>query len=123
MTKPLALLFCEQRIPGNRLALRLEDLGYRVKAAAMEELVRVAMQSKPMVLIMDVPSEHSGLLQAIRGMKSEEATKHIPILALVEKRNGKLQKLILDAGAKLVAAADGALAQLPQLLTQLLDGD
>ena len=123
MTKPLALLFCEQRIPGNRLALRLEDLGYRVQSAGADDLARAAIKSRPMVLIVDVPSEQLGLLQAIRTLKSDEATKHIPILAFVENGNRKLQKLTLDAGAKLVAAADGALAQLPQLLTQLLDGD
>src|SRR3954471_11529819 len=59
MTKPLALVFYERLMPGSQLVNRLQDLGYRVSTCT--DLACVLAQAEtelPMVLVMDLTSDH-----------------------------------------------------------------
>ncbi|MDB6037528.1 MAG: hypothetical protein JWM99_1369 [Verrucomicrobiales bacterium] len=124
MTKPLALVFYEELLPGSQLVNRLQDLGYRVQTVVqLGELLTAAEKEKPMVLLMDLKAASGDIAGAIRQIKSGPQTSHLPILAFTGKKNRELQKSATAAGASLVAFDDAILKQLPQLLEQVLQVD
>jgi PleD family two-component response regulator len=124
MTKPLALIFYEQLLPGSQLVNRLQDLGYRPQVVTdSQQLFQQARESLPLVILCDLGSEKTGVCRQIEQIRAETATAHIPILAFGTKKEPKLQADAREAGANLVAADEGLLAQLPQLLDQVLQVD
>jgi CheY-like chemotaxis protein len=124
MTKPLALVFYEELLPGSQLVNRLQDLGYRVQTILqLSELAGAAEKEKPMVLLMDLKTASGDVGAAIRQIRTSAQTSHLPILAFTGKRNRKLQESATEAGASLVAFDDAILKQLPQLLEQVLQVD
>jgi CheY-like chemotaxis protein len=124
MTKPLALVFYEELLPGSQLVNRLQDLGYRVHTVLqLSELAGAAEKEKPMVLLMDLKTAAGDVGAAIRRIRTSAQTSHLPILAFTGKRNRKLQESATEAGASLVAFDDAILKQLPQLLEQVLQVD
>ena len=106
-------------MPGSTLANRLRDMNYRVHAAtSLGELVEVAQAEGPMVLLLDVSGEGDEVLAAIRELRSNQQTAHLPILAFAEDE--RRQEQARSAGATL-AAGDAALAtHFEQLLEQVL---
>ncbi|MBU6399946.1 MAG: hypothetical protein KGS61_06490 [Verrucomicrobia bacterium] len=124
MTKPLALIFYEQLLPGSQLVNRLQDLGYRVLTVTdMAQLIEQAEQAKPLVVITDLASSKQDLCGAIGRLRQNGATRHLPVLAFAPHRNARLQAAARTAGATLVASDTAILAQLPQLLDQVLQLD
>ena len=124
MTKPLALLFYENLLPGSQLVNRLQDLGYRVQTMADTRLlVEQAQQAKPLVVIVDLTSPEQDVCAAITAMKQQPATAHLPILAFTSRKNTRLQAAAQSAGATLVASDNAILDQLPQMLDQVLQVD
>lgn len=119
MTQPLALIFYKKLLPGSTLANRLRDLNYRVHAASdLAELVAVAQSEGPMVLLMDVSAEGGESVEAVRQLRSDSKTAHVPILAFAEDE--QRQEAARTAGATL-AASDAAMAShFEQLLEQVL---
>ena len=124
MTKPLAVVFYEELLPGSQLVNRLQDLGYRVLTVLqLSELAGTAEKEKPMVLLMDLKTASGDATAAIRRIRTGKQTSHVPILAFTGKKNLKLQENATEAGASLVAFDDAILKQLPQLLEQVLQVD
>lgn len=124
MTKPLALVFYENLLPGSQLINRLQDLGYRVLSFHDGYLLEdQAEREKPLVIITDLYSKKDDVCAAIKKLKENPATKHIPVLAFTSEENPALQEKAHQAGATLVASAAGILEQLPQLLDQALQVD
>ena len=124
MTKPLALVFYEELLPGSQLVNRLQDLGYRVQTVVeLAELLSAAEKEKPMVLLMDLKTASGDIAAVIRLIKNGQQTNHLPILAFTGKKNRELQQSATAAGASLVAFDDAILKQLPQLLEQVLQVD
>jgi len=124
MTKPLALVFYERLMPGSQLVNRLHDIGYRVSAVTdLGALIPHAQKETPMVIVMDLTSEHGDVNTVIKDLRAGDGTAHIPIIAFTSKTNKKAQNAAVDAGAKLVAVDDAILPQLPQLLEQALEVD
>jgi len=125
MTKPLALIFYEQLLPGSQIANRLQDLGYRVKSIAQGELLIEEMhREKPLLVVLDLSSHlGEGICPIIKQAKRTDGINHIPVLAFARRDQTDLQRLATSAGATLVAFEDGILRQLPQLLDQLLQVD
>ncbi len=124
MTKPLALLVYEKLLPGSQLVNRLQDLGYRVQTMTDSvELVPQAEREKPLMIIIDLTANQDDLCRAIKQIKDNPATDHIPILALTGNQNPDLQTIAHEAGATLVASDQAILAQLPQLLDQIVRVD
>jgi len=119
VTQPLALIFYKKLLPGSTLANRLRDLNYRVHAASdLAELVAVAQSEGPMVLLMDVSAEGGESVEAVRQLRSDSKTAHVPILAFAEDE--QRQEAARTAGATL-AASDAAMAShFEQLLEQVL---
>ncbi len=124
MTKPLALIFYEELLPGSQLVNRLQDLGYRVKTVTnASKLLSAAEEQKPMVILADLKSDSSDIALIIDEIRSSPKTSHLPILAFTGKKDRKLQEKATKAGASLVAFEDAILQQLPQLLEQVLQVD
>ena len=121
MTKPLALIFYERLMPGSQLVNGLQDLGYRVQTVSdVQTLVLQSLQEKPMVVVADLAATNGDVCAAIRELKRNPETKHIPIIAFTDLKNEKLQAVATAAGASIVAGSDAILDQLPQLLDQAL---
>lgn len=111
----------ENLLPGSQLADRMKEQGYRVIVrTGSEGLVEQAVQEMPLVVIMDLASKQGDLCPAIRELKSNPATNHIPVLAFSNNQNNSLQTAASEAGAAMVASDQAILAQLPALLEQLL---
>lgn len=125
MTKPLALIFYEELLPGSQIANRLQDLGYRVHAIANgKTLVEQMRAEKPLLAILDLSTQLGmGICPIIKQAKETDDVSHIPILAFARRDQKALQEAANGAGATLVAFEDGILRQLPQLLEQLLQVD
>ena len=121
MTTPLALAFYENLLPGSQLVNGLQDLGYRVQTINdLKTLVAQSMQEKPMVVIADLAVTNGDVCAAIRELKRNPETRHIPIIAFADLKNEKLQAAATAAGATIVAGSDAILDHLPQLLDQAL---
>ncbi len=122
MTKPAALIHYESLLAGNQLVNRLQDLGYRVVVVAdVMSLVQRAEEEKPMVFVASLGSAASRVSEAVRALKLNKATAHIPILAFAKETDRTLAEAARKAGATLVAGEAGILTQLPQLLDQVLE--
>jgi len=121
MTIPLALMVYENLLPGSQLADRMKERGYRVIVrVGSEGLVEQATREMPLVVIMDLAGKQGDLCPAIRELKSNPATSHIPVLAFSNSQNASLQVAASEAGASMVASDQAILGQLPALLEQLL---
>jgi len=121
MTTPLALVFYENLLPGSQLVNRLQDLGYRVQTLNdAQTLVLLALQEKPLVVVTDLASVNTDVCAIIRELKRNPETRHIPIIAFTDLKDGKLQSAATTAGATMVAGNDAILDQLPELLEQAL---
>ena len=119
MTQPLALIYYQKLLPGSTLANRLRDLNYRVHAAAnLGELVSVSQTEGPMLLLIDASGEGEEVFDALRKLRSEAKTAHVPILAFAETEP-RLESA-RTAGAT-VAATDAAMGtHFEQLMEQAL---
>lgn len=122
MTKPVALIHYQNLLTGNQVLNRLRDLGYQ--AQAVSELAQLGDQAaahKPMVAVVCLDREEPQLPTAIKSLKANPATSHVPVLVLVKHGEARLAAQARTAGAKLVADDGGTLGQLPQLLDQVLE--
>jgi PleD family two-component response regulator len=121
MTKPLALVFYENLLPGSQLMNRLQDLGYRVIAFHDSYLLEdQSEREKPLVVIADVTSRKTDVCGAIKKLRENPATQHIPVLAFASAGNEEIMAKARESGANLVADAAGISDQLPQLLEAVL---
>jgi PleD family two-component response regulator len=121
VTKPLALLFYENLMPGSQLANRLADMGWRVKVENMAASVPgSAKVDPPMVILAELALRHGDFCEVIRKLKGQPETSHIPVLGWAPIRNTRLQDAATTAGAALVAADSAILDQLPRLIDHVL---
>lgn len=122
MTKPLALIVYENLLPGTQLVTRFEDLGYRVQTLPNAiELAAQAQELKPIVIVVDLDTRRSDPCAAIRALKENSVTTHIPVIAYARHRSESIQAAAYAAGAALVANDTTIVPHLPQFLEQALD--
>lgn len=123
MTQPLAIVFYEKLLPGSQLVNRLQDLSYRVQAVTDPALLQETVQREmPMLLLADL-SSRANISKVIAGLKADQATAHIPVIAFAEEKALAQLAEAQKAGAAL-AVSDAALTSyLPQLLNQALHID
>ncbi len=121
MTSPLALLLYERLLPGSALGNKLRDQGYRIQHLTDATcLAASAEQERPLVVLVDLELKNTDTCGAIRSLKANPATAHLPILAFSSPRHEKLQADALAAGATLIASDEAILAQLPAMLDQAM---
>jgi response regulator RpfG family c-di-GMP phosphodiesterase len=120
MSKPLALVYYSNLLPGSQLANRLQDLGYRVQSLDTVALLPPACErEKPLVVIAELlPATDA--CAAIAQLKNNPATQHIPVLAFSPVHDAATQALAIEAGVALLAGNAAISEQLPQLLDQIL---
>lgn len=120
MSKPLALVYYANLMPGSQLAGRLQDLGYRVQTVNHAALLPAACESDmPLVVIAEL-APAPDVCAAVASMKANPATEHIPVLGFARAHNASAQTMARQAGVALLAADAGIAEQLPQLLDQIL---
>ena len=121
MTQPLALVVYEKLLPGTQIVNRLQDLNYRVRAVTdSNNLVNVARQEKPMLVLADLESSKSDVCKVIAELRKDAATQHIPVIAIAREGDPALLKAARAAGATLVAGDAAILNHLSQFLDQAL---
>jgi CheY-like chemotaxis protein len=121
MSKPVALLYYSNLLPGTQLGIRLEDLGYRVETLSqLSTLRQVCERQKPMVVVAEI-SRDPKTCAAIAALRKDAATKHIPVVAYTATHDAQLQAEAQQAGVTLLASSTAMIEQLPQLLDQALE--
>ena len=121
MTKPLAFVLYEAILPGSQIVNRLQDMGYRVQTVSdPRSLTALAALERPMIVLADLHSSSANVPEAIRDLRANPETSHIPVLGFVAPEHQELQEAAASAGATLVAGSTEILDQLPELLDQAL---
>jgi CheY-like chemotaxis protein len=124
MTEPLALILYEKLLPGSQLVNRLQDLHYRVQTVAdADQLVEVAEQAKPLVVLADLDSTHQDICAALGRLRQHAATAHLPIIGFTTDPGGGLQTAATAAGVTLTVSDAAILHQLTECLDQALQLD
>ena len=108
-------------MPGSQLVNRLQDLNYRVQPLTdANQLAACAQSEGPMLIVADLESSHADICAIIAGVRRSPDTAHIPILAFADETAEPLQAAARQAGATVVVSNPALLAQLPDLLEQVL---
>ncbi len=128
MTKPLALVFYESLLTGNQLINRLGDLEYRTQTVGdIGQLPSLAARELPLVVLVEVGALAERVLAAIRSLRAESATSHIPVVAYLNTRDHKEEPRLTEtaraAGATVVVAEGALLAHVEVVLDQALRVD
>lgn len=81
------------------ISLNLQQQGYRVVTASDgEQAVRVAAQTNPDVILMDIGMPEMDGLAAARRIRESESLKSVPIIAVTAFSTGGFQRAAYDAG-------------------------
>lgn len=124
MTKPLAVLLHEKAMPGSKLVSKFEEMDYRVMTVIDPgDLVALALKERPMLVVADLTNRRGDVLVAIGGLRAEESTAHIPVLAYTPREDEKLREAALKAGVKVLATDATILPHLPQFVEHALQLD
>jgi CheY-like chemotaxis protein len=124
MAQPLALFLYEKLLPSGQLVNRFQDKGYRVQSIGTPgTLVAHADREKPMVLMVDLESRQNDVCEAIRQLRGNTSTAHIPVIAYGPASKTALQEEARTSGATLVVTDAAILVHLDQFLDQALQVD
>jgi DNA-binding response OmpR family regulator len=120
MSKPLALLYYSNLMPGGQLANRLQDLGYRVQMLAdMAALAETCQKEKPLVVVAELLPDGPAF-DSIAQLRMDPATRHIPVLGWSAAQDVAQQLQASEAGVSLLAGTAAIAEHLPRLLDQVL---
>jgi CheY-like chemotaxis protein len=121
MTQPLALVVYEKLLPGSQLVNRLQDLNYRTQTVSdPSQLLASAVQSKPMLVFVDLEVRGKDVLGTITQLKQNPATGHIPVIGFSGQGAPELEAAARTAGVNVLATEAALLNHLPLLLEQAL---
>jgi CheY-like chemotaxis protein len=121
MSKPLALVYYSNLLPGSQLTNRLQDVGYRVQSLnSVAALAPACERDKPLVLIAEL-SPPDEVCAAVLQLKSNPATQHISVLAFSLSPDDTTLAKARQAGVNLMVGTAAITEHLPQLLDQILD--
>jgi len=121
MTQPLALVLYHRLLPGTQLVNRLQDLQYRVETLTdPARLTECAEQTKPMLVLADLDAPQQDVCGAIRRLKQNPATQHLPVIGFLGEESAALQDQARQAGASLVVSSTAILQHLSECLDQAL---
>jgi CheY-like chemotaxis protein len=120
MSKPLALLYYSNMMPGTQLSNQLQDLGYRVQTLPdMLGLAEVCQLEKPLVVVAEIVPG-SPACASIARLRKDPATQHIPVLGYAAAQDPAQQTEARQAGVTLLAGTAAITEHLPRLLDQVL---
>ncbi len=122
--EPLALLLYQKLLPGSQLVNRLQDLRYRVQTLSTSSgLSEAAEKALPMVLLVDLAGTDPEVLNELRRLRQNPATRHIPIIAFGVSEAAASQQAALDAGVTLMVSETAILNHLQECLNRALEVD
>jgi two-component system cell cycle response regulator DivK len=109
-----------QRIANQRA---LSKAGYDViQAEDGEEGLRVARESIPDLILLDMMLPKISGLEVLRILKLEPLIKHIPVIVLTGLGQGNEAKLLQDGAAAFLLKSEKSLENNSLLLIQTVDG-
>src|SRR3974390_2294259 len=115
--EPLALILYEKILPGPQLVNRLQDLKYRVQNLTdPSQLVECAKEMKPMLVLADLDSTNNNICAALRRLRKNAATQHLPIIAFAAEKTPEIEASAQAAGVNLVVTHAAILTHLSQFL-------
>ncbi len=115
------MLSTENAVLGSRLATRLSELGYQTRTVGdLSDLFAQVEREKPFLLVAELGASRKKMLEGVRLMRSNEATRHILVLGIDRSTKEPVSDDALAAGVTLVTMESRILEQLPDLLEQLL---
>jgi CheY-like chemotaxis protein len=120
MSKPLALVYYSNLLPGSQLTGLLQDLDYRVQSVSSATLLPDACATEMPLVVLAELVPPADACAAIARLKANPATQHIPVLGFSRAPDAAVQTQAREAGVTLLAADAGLAEQLPQLLEQIL---
>jgi PleD family two-component response regulator len=121
MSKPLALVYYSNFMPGSQLANRLLDLGYSVQILNQAAAIAPACErDKPLVLVAELWPQ-TEICAAVAQVKSNPVTEHISVLGYSLTQDEPIQAKAREAGVNLLAGTAAIAEYLPQLLDQILN--
>lgn len=125
MTRPLALIFYEGLLAGNQLINRLDALEYRTQSVSdLGQLHEMAARERPLVVLLELGALADRVCAAIRSLRADPLTAHIPVVAFVAPRDAEAEARVIGlaqtAGARVVVGEAALLAHLPTVLEQAL---
>jgi CheY-like chemotaxis protein len=123
MSQPLAIVFYERLMPGSQLVNRLRDLNYRVTAVnSAAVLVATVWREMPLLILADLMAKDD-VVGAIKNIKANPDTRHIPVIAFAHDNDPVLPDAAQKTGANLAVGESLLAGYLPQLLEQVLRVD
>jgi DNA-binding response OmpR family regulator len=121
MKQPVILLVYDKMLPGSQLVNRLQDLGYEVQVVPdYTQLVTEAQRLTPLLALIDLALRQEELCALITQLRKNDATSHLPVIALTTSTDTKTHQTVLDAGATLVVNDTAILLHLKQFLERAL---
>jgi len=124
MTQPLALIFCERINAKTQLPTKLESLGYRVHSAvSSDEIFTLAKSLKPLIIIADIATKTKDVCPIISQIRQDSETAHIPIIAITDSSDPRLEATAREAGANVIVSESAITMHLKQLLDRALEID
>ena len=122
--QPLVILLYERILPGTQLANRFQDLGYRVQTLADPALLgETARREMPLLVVADLPFEGKDAGMAITGLRADQGTAHLPVIAIIPAGDKTWEGRAVQCGATLVVSDNAVLLHLDRLLQQALQLD
>jgi two-component system, cell cycle response regulator DivK len=104
------------------ISLDLQQMGYRVVTACDgEQAIRVAQQTKPNIILMDLAMPGTDGLEASRKIHEDENLRHIPVVALTAHDTGGFKRAAADAGIDGYLTKPVDFVRLHNLIERLLD--
>lgn len=118
---PLILLVEDNETIRNAFTVLLEESGYRIiQAGSGETALQMSSGQSPDLILLDLGLPDIGGLEVVRTLKAQEATRHIPVVALTGRALETDQEACLAAGCAgyLTKPIDAAhlLRRLPEFL-------
>ncbi|HLU25488.1 MAG TPA: response regulator [Longimicrobiales bacterium] len=99
-TESSAILLVEDdHLLRHAFRLLLEDAGYRVlEASNAAEAIAVAHEDAPALILLDLGLPDRPGLEVVRELKSQQATRSIPVVALTGRAGPAERRACMDAG-------------------------
>jgi len=103
------------------LSLYLQQQGYRVVTASNgEDAIKVASQTKPSMILMDISMPTMDGLAATRRIRDDEALREIPVIAVTAFGTEGFQRAAYDVGVSGYLVKPIDLDRMSQLIARLL---
>jgi CheY-like chemotaxis protein len=103
------------------ISLDLQQLGYRVVTASNgEDAIRVATQTRPNLILMDISMPTLDGLGATRRIREDDALRDIPVIAVTAFGTEGFQRAAYDVGVSGYITKPINLDRMHQLIARLL---